>query len=202
MSTDECWRVWRGHVFTTMSLDGYIARADGDRSWLTNPPALGQNHQPGMSSRAALGWSTFYSRIDHIVVGRATYEQLLTLPEWPYPDRRVLVVSTTLATAVAQGQRVDSRISVTASVAEAVELLNREFAREVYVAGGRLVQAFLRQGLVDELTISIAPVLLGGGIPLFATSDRDVHLELRATHGSESGMVHATYRVLSLGADQ
>lgn len=183
------WRVWQGLVFIAMSLDGYIARTDGDVGWLTDPPRLDRKHEPGMGSRAALDWNTFFPSVDHIVLGRGTYDKARQ-GTWPYADKTVLVLSRTLA---AQ----DRRIHVVRSVDEAVHLLNQRFARRVHVDGGQVVQTFLRRGLVDELTIAIAPVLLGGGIPLFATSDRDVHLELRATHGSEDGMVHATYRVLN-----
>lgn len=183
--TDD--RAWTGRVFIGVSLDGFIARPDGDIGWLTDPPA-GREHARIESSTEVIGWDEFFGSIDHLVMGRGTYEKVLTFDEWPYAGKRVVVLSTTLETD-------DDRVVIARTLDEALGLLGAGGARQVYVDGGQVIQAFLRAGLVDEITIAWAPVLIGGGLPLFGALERDVHLVLTASNASSGGMVHATYRV-------
>lgn len=180
-------RTWTGRVFIGVSLDGYISRPDGNIDWLTDPTP-GPVHAQVSSSAEAVGWETFFPETDHLVMGRGTYEKVLTFDEWPYADKRVLVVSTALSTD-------DSRIIVVRSVDEAVAELAGSGADQVYVDGGQVIQTFLRAGLIDEITVSWAPVLIGSGKPLFGDLAADVQLELVANNASASGMVHSTYRV-------
>lgn len=181
-------RRWRARVFCGVSLDGYIARRDSDLDWLTDPPP-GRDHARVTSDRPALDYDTFIAGVDHVVMGRGTYEKVLTFGMWPYGDRQVVVLSTSLR----DGD--DPRITVAGSVDAAVELVDRRDATDVYVDGGQVVQAFLRAGLVDEITVSHAPVLLGDGLPLFGPLPHDVLLRLRGAHASD-GMTHATYDVV------
>lgn len=178
---------WTGRVFIGVSLDGYIARPDGDIAWLTDPPA--REHAPLQSSRAAQSWETFFPAVDHIVMGRGTYEKVCAFDGWPYSDKTVLVLSTTLPA------HDDDRVTVVRTVDDACRALERDHAEQVYVDGGRVIQDFLRHGLIDELTVSHAPVLIGAGLPLFGALAQDVHLTLVASHADEGGMVHSTYRV-------
>ena len=180
-------RGWTGRVFIGVSLDGFIARPDGDIGWLTDPPP-GPPHGGGTSTTRALGWDTFFPSVDHLVLGRGTYEKVLTFNAWPYTGKRVIVLSTTVATD-------DARISVARDLPDVLEQLAAASARQVYVDGGLVIQTFLRADLIDEITIGWAPVLIGAGLPLFGFLDRDVQLGLVATHASDSGMVHATYVV-------
>ncbi|WP_261624820.1 dihydrofolate reductase family protein [Nesterenkonia marinintestina] len=180
-------RTWTGRVFIGVSLDGFIARNDGDIDWLTDPPT-GRDHARIISSAAAQSWDTFFDSVDHVVMGRGTYEKLLTFGEWPYRSRTVIVLSSELTTE-------DPRIAVVRGAEEAAELLSTGGARQVYVDGGRVVQDFLRRGLIDELTVCWAPVLIGGGLSLFGDADRDIPLTLLASHTTDVGMVHTTYRV-------
>lgn len=180
-------RMWTGRVFIGASLDGFISRPDGDIDWLTNP-APGPRHASISSSREVEGWETFFPSVDHLVMGRGTYEKVLTFDDWPYADKHVIVMSTTLATD-------DARITVVRDLDAAVRELGSSGAEQVYVDGGQVIQSFLRAGLIDEISIGWAPVLIGSGRPLFGDLDDDVHLELIASNASAGGMVHATYRV-------
>jgi dihydrofolate reductase len=189
MAEEPIARTWRGRVFIGVSLDGYIARPDSDIEWLTDPPSHIE-HERVVSDRPALDWSAFIADIDHLVMGRGTYEKVLTFDHWPYADLQVVVLSTTLSSTA------DERITVARSVEEATKLLSENQARGVYVDGGKVIQAFLRSGLIDEITIGIAPVLIGNGIPLFGELPGDIRLRLRAAHASEGGMTHATYDVV------
>jgi dihydrofolate reductase len=171
-----------------MSLDGLIARPDSSLDWLTDPPQI--THEHITSDRPAIDWDTFLPANDHLVMGRGTYEKILTFDRWAYGNQRVVVLSRSLPADV------DHRITVTRSIREAASLLSARQAENVYIDGGQTVQAFLAAGLVDEVTIGIAPVLIGTGIPLFGRVPADVHLRLRAAHASDGGMVHATYDVI------
>lgn len=180
-------RDWTGRVFIGASLDGFIARPDGDIGWLTDP-GPGPDHAAITSSTEVAGWETFFPSVDHLVMGRGTYEKVLTFGFWPYEGKQVIVLSTTLNVR-------DDRITVARTLDEAVRALDGAGADQVYVDGGQVIQAFLRADLIDELTIGWAPILIGGGLPLFGLLDTDIALSLVANNASESGMVHATYTV-------
>lgn len=180
-------REWTGRVFIGVSLDGYIARSDGNIDWLTDP-APGPNHAKISSSSEVAGWDTFVPTVDHLVMGRGTYEKVLTFDGWPYDGKRVIVMSTKLETD-------DDRITIARTLEEAVQCLTTSGARQVYVDGGKVIQAFLRADLIDEISIGWAPVLIGSGLSLFGALDDDVQLALVASNASSGGMVHATYRV-------
>ena len=180
-------RDWMGRVFIGASLDGFIARRDGDIGWLTDPPPV-PHHPTPTSSAEGLGWNDFFPVIDHLVMGRGTYEKVLSFDGWPYAGKRVIVLSTTL-------NAEDDRISIARDLDDAVHALNDFDARQVYVDGGKVIQTFLRADLIDEISIGWAPVLLGQGIPLFGSLHHDVQLCLVASHASGSGMVNATYTI-------
>ncbi|MBD2763455.1 dihydrofolate reductase [Kocuria sp. cx-116] len=185
-------KTWTGRIFIGVSLDGFIARTDGDIGWLTDPPPRQHNYVD--SSHHAESWETFFPSVDHVVMGRGTYETVSTFDEWPYTGKRVLVLSTTMDAR-------DNRITVVQTLDEAIVALSQGDARQVYIDGGQVIQTFLRHELVDELTVSHAPVLIGSGIPLFGCLSHDVHLTLRASHAHD-GMVHNTYDVTNLVTDR
>jgi dihydrofolate reductase len=165
-------------VFIATSLDGYIARLDGDIGWLTGSEDLGDT-----------GYAQFMAGIDLLVMGRGTYEKALTFDAWPYEGRRVLVLSTRLATA-------DERVDVCASLDDLFATIADARARRVYIDGGKVIQSFLRAGRIAELTITRVPILLGEGLPLFGAIGRDVRLRHRATRVLGAGFVQSTYEVM------
>ena len=177
-------RQWRGRVFIGTSLDGRIAREDGSLEWLTDLPVGGHTvSEPG--SHPALMWEEFFPVIDAIVMGRSTYETVAAFDEWPFDGKHAIVMST-------RGDIGDERVRTASSVEDACAQLDDVGAREVYVDGGRAIQSFLNAGLIDELTISVAPVLLGGGRPLFDVLGTEVRLTVRGSHASEEGLVRTT----------
>jgi dihydrofolate reductase len=181
-------RTWRGRVFIGTSVDGRIARDDGTLEWLTDLPARGHDvdASPG---RRALEWETFFPSVDAIVMGRATYDSVLGFGEWPFEGRHVVVLTT-------RDDVDDPRVRTAASIDDAVRALEQLGARDVYVDGGRTIQGFLREDLVDEITISVAPVVLGAGRSLFGALDADLHLVVRGSHASADGLVRTTYEVV------
>ncbi len=181
-------RGWQGKVFIATSLDGYIARADGDIAWLTDPPPITGHAKPLADPPVIPGYEEHLVSVDHLVMGRGTYEKVLTFGFWPYPQQQVIVLSRTLATD-------DSRVTVATSTEEALTLLAERGSKAVYVDGGKVIQDWLRRGLIDDIVLTRAPVLLGSGIPLFGLLGTDVHLIHLATTFNDTGMTSSHYRV-------
>jgi len=107
---------------------------------------------------------------------------------WPYDGKRVIVLSSML-------DADDARITVARTLEDVLRELAGSRARQVYVDGGKVIQTFLRAGLIDEISIGWAPVLIGAGLPLFGFLDSDVQLSLVASNAGDGGMVHARYLV-------
>lgn len=174
----------RGYVFLGLSVDGRIARPDGDLEWLTSRGAAAGD----------AGFTPFMNSVDAVLMGRKTYEAIASEEHWPYLDRPIHVVSTRLAADA------DSRITVHRSAESAVDALVRIGHQRVYVDGGQTVQWFLAAGLVDELTLSHVPVLIGEGPTLFGPLHADLDLQHLRTVVLDGGMVQTTYRVLGVSA--
>ena len=169
-------------VFIGTSVDGFIARPNGALDFL--PPGGGEPH----------GYNEFFASVDALVIGRKTFETVLAFPEWPYGDKRVVVLSSrALDFSAVRGARVEQ---MAGPPAEIVSKLAAGGVQHVYVDGGITIQQFLRAGLVQRLIITRVPVLIGDGIPLFGSLSRDVHLHHVATHHYPSGLVQTEYQVV------
>ncbi|KAA8652434.1 hypothetical protein EYZ11_007879 [Aspergillus tanneri] len=187
-------RSWTGRVFIAASLDGYIARPDGDIEWLINP-APDPNHLRPSDPRTVDDFDQHMARVDCLLMGRRSYEKVISFPEWLYGTKRTFVLSTTLPTGTCSHD--SATVEVIPSLDEAAEVFERERIRCVYIDGGEVVQEFLRRGWVDEIILTHVPVLLGSGIPLFGYLSQYVRMTLLAVDVIENGMVSAHYRVLS-----
>jgi dihydrofolate reductase len=178
-------RQWVGHVFIGMSVDGMIARADDSLDWLTGD-AGGEADSPD-----TMGFTEFMASVDHLVMGRSTYDIVQAMGEWFYGDTPVFVLSTTLQTE-------DPRIRVARSFDEVTAMLDDDGARNVYVDGGRTVRTFLAAGLIRTLTLTRVPVLIGDGKPLFGGLPADVPLQLDDVKTFKGGAVQTRYTVLQM----
>jgi dihydrofolate reductase len=167
-------------VYIGTSLDGFIARKDGDIDWLTQ----------FANDEAIQSYQEFISRIDAIVIGRGTFEKVLGFPSWPY-DRKVFVLSKSI-------KQVPDELKEKATVLSMnpVQLLSYlssfGFSR-IYVDGGKVIQDFLKEDLVDELIISKVPILIGNGIPLFGQLDTDLKFKHIRTQVQSNGLVRSYY---------
>lgn len=174
-------------VFIATSLDGFIAREDGAIDWLMEANA-------GVPAGEDCGYSVFMQGVDVLVMGSGTYEQVCRFEPWPYEGKRVIVLtSRSIQLRSGTGIRLESG---SGSPKALLKRLADEGHRRAYVDGGRVIQSFLREGLVDDLTITTIPVLLGSGRRLFGTLPGDVHLQLSGHRTYGFGFVQATYRVL------
>src|SRR5437899_3018256 len=132
--------------------------------------------------------------VDALVIGRKTFETVLTFDTWPYGEKPVFVLSTrTLAPAPAPPGAVVERMS--GPPAEIVSRLAARGVRHVYLDGGITIQRFLQAGLIQRLIITRVPVLIGAGVPLFGTLPHDVRLRHIATRHYPSGLVQSEYNV-------
>ena len=172
-------------VFVGVSLDGFIARPNGDLDWL-----MGE----GGGDSAEYGYNEFIADIDAIVMGRKTFEKVLTFDKWYYGKKRVIVLSNhpvDLPLARTRGGLVETMVG---SPAEIVSKLISSGARRLYVDGGITIQRFLHAGLIHRLIISRLPVLIGEA--LFGSLPRDVLLRHVTTRTYPGGMVQSEYHVV------
>jgi len=179
-------------VYIATSLDGFIARKDGELDWL-----------PGSDGTAAadpedFGYDSFMQSVDALVLGRNTFEFVAATGLWPYGKKTVIVLSSTLK-GLPDGIP-DSVELHDASPKELHQELVRRGLQHVYVDGGKTIQGFLREGLIDELIVTTVPVLIGTGIPLFGPLERDqkvIHVE---TKSFSNGFVQSRYKINGNGS--
>jgi len=170
-------------VFVGTSLDGFIARANGEFDFL--PADGGEPH----------GYDEFIASVDAIVMGRNTFEIVLTLGPWPYGDKRVVVLSSRpVDLSAARGAVVEQ---MSGPPAEIISKLTASGAQHLYIDGGITIQRFLRAGLIQRLVITRVPVLIGEGIPLFGSLPHDIRLRHLATRQYPSGLVSSEYQVVT-----
>ena len=167
-------------VFVGTSVDGFIARVNGDLGWL--PSGGGEPH----------GYDEFMASVDALVIGRKTYETVLAFEKWPYGTKPVFVLSTS-AIASAPPEAIVEHMA--GDPGEILERLATRGIQHVYVDGGITIQRFLNAGLIQRLTITRVPVLIGDGIPLFGPLHRDSPLRHVATRHFASGLVQSEYVV-------
>lgn len=168
-------------VFVGTSLDSFIARANGDLDWL--PAGGGEPH----------GYDEFIASVDAIVIGRQTFETVLSFAAWPYGSKRVVVLSSRpVDLSAAKGGVVEQ---MAGPPPEIVAQLAARGVHHLYVDGGITIQGFLRAGFVHRLIITRVPVLIGDGIPLFGILPRDIRLRHVATRHFASGLVQSEYQV-------
>jgi dihydrofolate reductase len=169
-------------VFVGTSLDGFIARADGTFDFLLT----GGGNEPH-------GYDEFMATVDALVIGRKTFETVLGFEAWPYGDRPVFVLSARPLASVPPGAVVER---MSGAPDEITSALAARGIRHAYVDGGITIQRFLEAGFIQRLIITRVPVLIGAGIPLFGTVDRDIALRHVGTRQYASGLVQSEYEVV------
>jgi len=171
----------RASVFVGASIDGFIARADGRLDFL--PPGGGEPH----------GYEEFMATVDALVIGRKTFETVLTFDAWPYGAKPVFVLTSRPLELPSLPGAVVERMS--GAPAEIVAQLAGRGIQHIYVDGGITIQRFLHAGLIHRLIITRVPVLIGEGVPLFGPLPSDVRLRHVATRQYASGLVQSEYLV-------
>ena len=151
-------------LYIAMSLDGYIARKNGDVDWLE-----GDGSEPD----ADIGYDEFYGTIDTVIMGRKTYDQILTFGEYPYKGTRGYVYTS---------EKRDNNEDVEftdENVEDLIEKLKNEDGKDIWLIGGAgVIDDFLKKDLIDEYFICVLPCILGEGIPLFKDNNPEIKLKL------------------------
>lgn len=176
----------RASVYIATSLDGFIAREDGGLDWLPGADGGGAGED--------YGYQAFMASVDVIVMGRRTYEQVLTFGDWPYQVPVAVLSSRPLEVPAALAKAVEW---MSGSPGEIVERLARRGAEHLYVDGGVTIQRFLRAGLIQRLIVTRIPVLIGSGVPLFGPLEKDIALRHVETRSYSSGFVQSEYEIVA-----
>lgn len=168
-------------VFCGVSVDGFLARPDHSLDFLHS------------GEQEPHGFEEFYGSVDVVVIGRKTFEVVLTFGKWFYGKKPVAVLSSRpLDFSQIKGGVVEQ---MAGEPAEIVTRLKARGFRHAYIDGGITIQRFLAAGLIDRLVITRVPVLIGAGIPLFGSVPRDITLRHVATRCYKGGLVQSEYQV-------
>ncbi|MFO0554649.1 MAG: dihydrofolate reductase family protein [Polyangiaceae bacterium] len=169
----------RCSVFIATSLDGYIARSDGSIDWLSLAESEGEDY----------GYRAFCDSVDALVMGRNTYDTVCGFGAWPYADKRCIVLTNRRPTSAAHGEEFAE-----GDVSALALRLGSEGVQRVYVDGGDVIDQFLRAGLIDDMTISVLPILLGSGRRLFREGRPETRFVLESSDAFATGLVRLRYR--------
>lgn len=169
-------------IYIAASLDGFIAKEDGSVDWLATVEADGEDY----------GFKAFIESVDTVVMGRKTYETAITAlgtDHWPYGGKRLIVLSRTMKQAVPEFSL------YTGELRDLPHYLAKRGSSHVWVDGGSTLSQCMDLGVVDTLTLSIIPTLLGSGIPLFSlNSSRSC--QLQSSQSYPSGLVQLQYNLV------
>ncbi len=170
-------------VFIATSLDGYIARENGDIDWLEKIESSPQENY---------GYSAFIKQVDGIIMGRVSYEKVISFDSWPY-EIPVIVMSNTLVNKDVPNHLQDKIEIMSAPPVDTVDTLSVRGWKAAYIDGGKIIQSFLADNLIREMIITRLPILLGKGRPLFGTLGKDKVLQHISTSSYPSGFVQSRY---------
>lgn len=181
-------------VYIGTSLDGFIAREDGDIDWLDN---ANKNVTPGED----FGFNKFLESVDLIVMGRKTFEQVNAFENWPYKDRKLVVLTSKRNLEIPEKLKRNVSISNTLNPAKLIRELSDQSINHIYVDGGLVIQEFLSARLVDEITVTIVPIIIGRGKSFSKLLPKDLHLAHLKTTVYEFGFVQNKYKINNLKKD-
>ena len=166
-------------VYIAMSIDGYIARKNDSLDWMDRVGGFNEDY----------GFKNMLSGIDTLIIGRKTYEIASTVPD-PYPGKRVVVLSKSLSS-VKAGMEL-----YMGDLTELTEKLYNEGVQHIWVDGGLTISQFLDLQLVDLMTVSIIPIILGSGLPLFDAIGKEISCRLISSQAYQSGLVQQRYEII------
>ena len=178
-------------VYIATTVDGFIARENGELDWLPGSDGV---VEPGLEDED-FGYQVFMDSVDVLVMGRNTYELVISSGFWPYADKRVIVLSSTLKNL---SPKLANSVELRSDSVEAIyNELKQSGAQHIYIDGGKTIQGFLNACLVNEITITKVPVLIGQGIPLFGRLNKDTKLQHLNSTSFKNGFVQSRYKVVN-----
>ena len=169
-------------LYIATSLDGYIARENGDVDWLEQFEKSGENY----------GYQEFYKAIDITIMGNKTYKQVLRFGEFPYKDKRNIVLTRRIE--IGDAKFVEY---INQNVIEFIKDLKVQDGKDIWLIGGaEIIELLHNNDLIDEYIIFIMPVSLGKGIPLFSLKANPSNFKLTFHKAYKSGVIHLVYEKL------
>ncbi len=180
-------------VFIATSADGYIATTDGDVEWLHEAG----NPDADMGDNSDMGFGIYIDSVDSMIMGRKCMEMIssfnLTPDQWPYGSTKIFVLSNSVLEAP---ENLRGKVEMySGDILGLVSRLEDEGFKHAYVDGGATITSFLNLGLINEMTISIAPILLGEGIPLFGKINKNIRLTNSRAAAFPNEFLQTKYRV-------
>ncbi len=156
----------RNSVFIATSLDGFIADKEGGLDWLSSIPN---------PKNIDMGYNEFTNRIDALVMGRVTFETVCGFDvDWPY-QKPVFVLSNSLKEI--PETHLGKAFLVKGTLTEVLEQIHQKGFHKLYIDGGKTIQSFLKEDLIDEMILTTIPILLGSGFPLFGKLQKQLDFE-------------------------
>lgn len=174
-------------VFIGTSLDGYIARENGGIDWLDD---ANKKVTPGED----FGFKSFLESVDQIIMGRKTFEQVITFDNWPYNNTKMIVL-TSKNIEIPEKLKETVTTSDSSSPKQLINELSDQSINHIYADGGKVIQDFLSAGLVDEITVTIVPIILGKGKSYSRLLPKDLSLQRLKTTVYDFGFVQNKYKI-------
>ncbi|WP_350286098.1 dihydrofolate reductase family protein [uncultured Croceitalea sp.] len=179
-------------VYIATSVDGFIAKPDGNVDWLHTAGNLNAD-----MATEDMGFKSFMDSVDCMVMGRKCMEMIsnmdLTPEQWFYGDMKIIVLSTTIKEAP---EGLKGKVEMySGGISELIGLLEKEGHTHCYVDGGTTIQSFINLKLINEIIITRAPILLGEGISLFGKIFKDIKLEKAEATAFANDFVQVKYSV-------
>jgi len=173
-------------LYIASSLDGFIARKDGKIDWL---PGSDDSENGSAESKEDYGYNHLIDGVDTLLMGRKTYEQVLGFGDWPYSGKKSYVCTS-------KKLKEDENVEYCSDAVKLVNDLKKNEGKDIWLIGGAgLNGSLLNEGLVDEIILTVIPVLIGSGIGLFSNVKKDAKLKLVDSKEFENGMVQLKYSV-------
>lgn len=166
-------------LYIAMSMDGFIARDNGDIDWLSVVEAPNQDY----------GYARFIEDIDTVILGRKTYDKVLTFGiEFPHKDKTCYVITRRAKPST------ENIIFYNESLEDLITQLKSKKGKNIFVDGGaEIVNELMKQDLIDTYVISIIPVFIGSGISLFKPTRPEIRLKLIQSLQFNTGLVQLHY---------
>lgn len=181
-------------VFIATSTDGYIATEDGDVNWLHTAG----KQDVDMGDNSDLGFKKYIDSVDCMIMGRKSMEKIasfsLPIEQWPYKNLSIFVLSSTL-TEIPSGIHGPTEI-YNGDVPTLLEKLSNKGFKHAYIDGGSTITSFLNLGLIDKMCITLAPVILGKGKPLFGTLQKQIKLDTISAIAYPNNFIQTNYTVV------
>lgn len=165
-------------IYIAASIDGYIARKDDSLDWLDRVGGFDDDY----------GFKKHVDNIDALIIGRKTYEVATTVPD-PYPGKRVIVLSNSL-----NSVRSDMELYC-GDLTDLLSSLHKDGIQHIWIDGGKTISQFLALQIVDTITLSIIPIILGSGIPLFNPIDKEIACKAISSQTYPSGLIQLKYEI-------